>query len=77
MPSKLAARNFDVESGSRDSDKDEEEEELGGSGSPSLQLHKVAHEGCINRIHAMAKNSHICASWAYNGHVQVWNLSLI
>ncbi|XP_035548525.1 glutamate-rich WD repeat-containing protein 1-like [Juglans regia] len=60
VPSKPAAGNSDMESDSSDSDKDDEDVELGGSGSPSLQLRKVAH---------------ICASWADNGHVQVWDFS--
>lgn len=36
-----------------------------------VQLRKVAHEGCVNRIRAMTQNPHICASWADTGHVQV------
>lgn len=40
-----------------------------------LQLRKVAHEGCINRIRAMTQNPHISASWADTGHVQVRFLS--
>lgn len=57
------------------SDSDEEEEVLGGSGTPVLQLRKVAHEGCVNRIRSMTQSPHICASWADTGHVQVWDLS--
>lgn len=37
----------------------------------NLQLRKVFHEGCVNRIRAMPQNPHICASWADTGHVQV------
>ncbi|KAB1209317.1 Glutamate-rich WD repeat-containing protein 1 [Morella rubra] len=40
-----------------------------------LQLRKVGHEGCVNRIRAMEQNPHICASWADSGHVQVWDFS--
>jgi hypothetical protein len=36
-----------------------------------LQLRKVTHEGCINRIRSMTQNPHICASWAESGYVQV------
>lgn len=36
-----------------------------------VQLRKVAHEGCVNRIRAMTQNPHICASWGDTGHVQV------
>ncbi|XP_041021268.1 glutamate-rich WD repeat-containing protein 1-like [Juglans microcarpa x Juglans regia] len=75
VPSEPAAGNSDMESDNSDSDEEDEDEELGGSGSPSLQLRKVAHEGCVNRIRAMAQNPHICASWADNGYVQVWDFS--
>ncbi|KAG7968442.1 hypothetical protein I3843_08G154600 [Carya illinoinensis] len=75
VPSEPVAGNSDMEIDNSDSDDDDEDEELGGSGSPSLQLHKVAHNGCVNRIRAMAQNPHICASWAANGYVQVWDFS--
>ncbi|GLT98667.1 hypothetical protein SLE2022_161620 [Rubroshorea leprosula] len=59
----------------KDSDSDDsEDEEDGGSGTPVLQLRKVAHHGCVNCIRAMAQQPHICASWADSGHVQVWDL---
>ncbi|XP_009598555.1 protein HEAT STRESS TOLERANT DWD 1 isoform X1 [Nicotiana tabacum] len=57
------------------SDSDEEEEEEAGSGTPVLQLRKVFHEGCVNRIRAMTQNPHIVASWGDTGHVQVWDFS--
>ncbi|KAK4602654.1 hypothetical protein RGQ29_011606 [Quercus rubra] len=75
VPSKPKTDDADMESESSDSDEDGEDEELGGSGTPILQLRKVAHEGCINRIRAMSQNPHICASWADDGHVQVWDFS--
>uniref|UniRef100_A0A6N2LY00 Uncharacterized protein n=1 Tax=Salix viminalis TaxID=40686 RepID=A0A6N2LY00_SALVM len=53
-----------------DSDEDSEDEEMGGSMTPVLQLRKVAHGGCINRIRAMTQNPHICASWSDAGYVQ-------
>lgn len=58
-----------------DSDSDDSEDEEDGSGAPSLQLRKVAHHGCVNRIRAMTQQPHICASWADSGHVQIWDLS--
>jgi len=36
-----------------------------------IQVRRVAHHGCVNRIRAMPQNSHICVSWADSGHVQV------
>ncbi|KAK1319205.1 hypothetical protein QJS10_CPB04g01705 [Acorus calamus] len=38
-------------------------------------LHKVAHQGCVNRIRSMYQKPHICATWADTGHVQVWDFS--
>ncbi|XP_051130714.1 protein HEAT STRESS TOLERANT DWD 1 [Andrographis paniculata] len=60
---------------SDDSDSDEEEEEEAGSRTPVLQLRKVSHNGCVNRIRAMRQNPHICASWADSGHVQLWDFT--
>ncbi|KAK9086140.1 hypothetical protein Sjap_026551 [Stephania japonica] len=60
-----------------DSGSSSDDEEDGGEGEsqpPVLQLHKVAHEGGVNRIRAMAQNPHICVSWADTGHVQIWDL---
>ncbi|XP_031107406.1 glutamate-rich WD repeat-containing protein 1 [Ipomoea triloba] len=63
----------DMESDSSDSD--DEEDEVGGSGAPVLQIRKVFHEGCVNRIRTMTQNPHICASWSGGGHVQIWDFS--
>ncbi|KAK1550435.1 hypothetical protein Q3G72_019024 [Acer saccharum] len=75
VPNKPATGDDDMDSESSDSDEDSEDEGEGGSGNPILQLRKVAHQGCINRIRAMSQNPHICASWADTGHVQVWDFS--
>ncbi|KAF5748482.1 hypothetical protein HS088_TW04G00437 [Tripterygium wilfordii] len=74
MPSKPASGDSEMDSES-ESDEDSDDEEDGGSGIPVLQLRKVAHEGCVNRIRAMVQNPHICASWADTGHVQIWDFS--
>lgn len=71
VPDKTGDENSDMDSNSSDSD----EEEEAGSGTPVLQLHKVFHEGCVNRIRAMTQNPHIVASWGDTGHVQVWDIS--
>ncbi|XAR54193.1 hypothetical protein NMG60_11029221 [Bertholletia excelsa] len=73
VPSKSAADGSDMDSDSSDSDEDEVED--GGSATPILQLRKVGHEGCVNRIRAMPQSPHICASWGDTGHVQVWDFS--
>ncbi|XP_039025833.1 glutamate-rich WD repeat-containing protein 1-like isoform X1 [Hibiscus syriacus] len=65
---------MDGESGDSEDSEDEDEEE-GEAGSPVLQLRKVAHHGCVNRIRSMAQNPHICASWADSGHVQIWDFT--
>ncbi|KAK9275491.1 hypothetical protein L1049_022758 [Liquidambar formosana] len=74
VPSKSAADGSDMDSDSSDSS-DSDDEGLDGSGTPVLQMRKVAHEGCVNRIRAMTQSPHICASWADTGHVQIWDLS--
>ncbi|XP_045821315.1 protein HEAT STRESS TOLERANT DWD 1 isoform X2 [Trifolium pratense] len=58
-----------------DSEDDSEDEEEGGAGGPTLQLRRVTHEGCINRIRSMTQNPHICASWGESGYVQIWDMS--
>ncbi|CAL0324915.1 unnamed protein product [Lupinus luteus] len=65
---------MDDESDSEDDSEDEDEDENGAKG-PTLQLRKVAHEGCVNRIRSMTQNPHICAAWSDTGYVQVWDLS--
>ncbi|CAI9100569.1 OLC1v1037696C1 [Oldenlandia corymbosa var. corymbosa] len=77
VPKKIDADGLDIDDNESDeSDSDDTDEEDGsGSGTPVLQLNKVAHEGCINRIRAMMQNPHICASWADTGHVQIWDFS--
>ncbi|XP_022967328.1 glutamate-rich WD repeat-containing protein 1 [Cucurbita maxima] len=75
LPNKPETDDADMDSDSSDNDEDSEDEEDGGSKAPILQLRKVAHEGCINRIRAMQQNSHICASWSDSGHVQIWDFS--
>ncbi|GMI94876.1 heat stress tolerant DWD 1 [Hibiscus trionum] len=74
VPTKSAEDDADMDAGSSDSE-DSEDEEEGGPSAPVLQLRKVAHHGCVNRIRAMTQNPHICASWADSGHVQVWDFS--
>ncbi|CAN1275258.1 Protein HEAT STRESS TOLERANT DWD 1 [Linum perenne] len=60
---------------SSDSDEDTDDEEAGGSKAPILQMRRVAHGGCVNRIRAMTQNPHICATWSDSGHVQIWDVS--
>ncbi|KAJ6770228.1 GLUTAMATE-RICH WD REPEAT-CONTAINING PROTEIN 1 [Salix purpurea] len=67
--------DMDAENSNSDSDEDSEDEEEGGSAAPILQLRKVAHSGCVNRIRAMTQNPHICASWSDAGYVQIWDFS--
>lgn len=68
---KKSADGSDMDSDS-DSDEDSDEEEL-ESGPPVLQVRKVAHQGCINRIRSMPQNPNICATWGDMGYVQVWD----
>ncbi|KAL1367047.1 hypothetical protein HN51_021103 [Arachis hypogaea] len=58
-----------------DSEDDTDDEDENGAQGPTLQLRKVTHEGCVNRIRSMSQNPHICAAWADTGYVQVWDLS--
>lgn len=36
-----------------------------------IQVRRVAHHGCVNRIRAMPQKPQVCVSWADSGHVQV------
>ncbi|MQM12658.1 hypothetical protein Taro_045576 [Colocasia esculenta] len=75
VPKSTADDDTDMES---DSSSDEDDEENNGkSTQPVLQLHKVAHQGCVNRIRSMSQKPNICASWAEEGYVQVWDFSLV
>lgn len=70
---KKSADGSDMDSDS-DSDEDSDEDEL-GSGTPLLQVRKVAHQGCVNRIRSMPQSPHIVATWGDMGYVQVWDFS--
>ncbi|XP_021894314.1 glutamate-rich WD repeat-containing protein 1 [Carica papaya] len=73
VPAKPESGDSDMDNDSSDSEEDKDEDE--GSGTPVLQLRKVAHHGCVNRIRAMTQKPHICASWADSSHIQVWDFS--
>ncbi|CAL1399113.1 unnamed protein product [Linum trigynum] len=75
VPSENADGESDADDDSSDSDEDTDDEEAGGSKAPSLQMRRVAHGGCVNRIRAMAQSPHICATWSDSGHVQIWDFS--
>ncbi|XP_058097713.1 protein HEAT STRESS TOLERANT DWD 1-like [Magnolia sinica] len=76
LPAKSVGSDVDMDdSDSSSSDEEDENDGPGGSEPPSLQLRKVAHEGCVNRIRSMTQQPHICATWADNGHVQVWDFT--
>ncbi|XP_008809056.2 glutamate-rich WD repeat-containing protein 1 [Phoenix dactylifera] len=72
VPASSADNDTEMDS---ESSSDEDEDESDESMQPVLQLHKVAHQGCINRIRSMTQKPHICAAWADAGHVQVWDFS--
>ncbi|KAJ3696249.1 hypothetical protein LUZ60_001626 [Juncus effusus] len=74
---KTSNNDENMEEDSDSSSSDEEEDELADvNGSvPTLQIKKVAHQGCINRIRAMTQKPHICATWGDTGFVQVWDFS--
>lgn len=70
----LVPKSIDEDDDSDGSDSDSDEEgEGGGSGSPVLQLRKISHEGCVNRIRTMPQNPNICVSWSDTGHVRIWD----
>ncbi|KAJ4841009.1 hypothetical protein Tsubulata_018710 [Turnera subulata] len=71
----LVPSKSEMDEDSSESDEDSEDEEGNESLAPVLQLRKVAHHGCVNRIRAMSQNPHICASWSDAGHVQIWDFS--
>eukprot|EP00262_Sarcandra_glabra_P006449 TRINITY_DN18763_c0_g1_i1.p1 TRINITY_DN18763_c0_g1~~TRINITY_DN18763_c0_g1_i1.p1 ORF type:complete len:474 (-),score=86.32 TRINITY_DN18763_c0_g1_i1:306-1727(-) len=76
LPTPLADNDSEMDSGSSsDEDDSDDGDGDGESGLPILQLRKVAHEGCVNRIRCMIQNPTICATWADTGHVQVWDFS--
>ncbi|OVA16340.1 WD40 repeat [Macleaya cordata] len=75
VPAKTDGDGSDMDSDGSSSDEDDENEENGGPNPPVLQIRKIAHEGCVNRIRAMTQNPHICASWGDTGHVQIWDFS--
>ncbi|KAK6944829.1 WD40 repeat [Dillenia turbinata] len=74
VPKSNADMDMDKNSDS-DSDSDEDTDQEDGPNTPVLQLRKVFHHGCVNRIRAMTQNPHITASWADTGDVQVWDFS--
>lgn len=72
VPSATVDGDSDMDS---ESSSDEEDDVSDASIQPILQLHKVAHQGCVNRIRAMSQKPHICATWGDRGHVQVWDFA--
>ncbi|KAI0498228.1 hypothetical protein KFK09_021469 [Dendrobium nobile] len=72
VPSATGDGDTDMDS---ESSSDEEDDVGDASAQPILQLHKVAHQGGVNRIRAMSQKPHICATWADRGHVQVWDFA--
>ncbi|XP_068644117.1 protein HEAT STRESS TOLERANT DWD 1-like [Aristolochia californica] len=74
LPKVSADNESDMDDDSS-SDEDEENEGDGGPRPPILQLRKITHNGCVNRIRSMNQQPHICASWADTGHVQVWDFT--
>lgn len=72
---KLGTDDSGMDDEDSDSDDDSEDEDENDAQGPSLQLRKVTHQGCVNRIRSMPQNPHICAAWADTGLVQVWDLS--
>ncbi|GLJ54061.1 hypothetical protein SUGI_1157230 [Cryptomeria japonica] len=64
------------ESDSSSDEEDGSDDDLGvESKMPTLQVRKVAHQGCVNRIRSMEQQPHIVATWSDNGYVQVWDVS--
>ncbi|CAN1142703.1 Protein HEAT STRESS TOLERANT DWD 1 [Linum perenne] len=75
VPKKIGDGESDMDDDSSDSDEDSDEDEAGGSKDPVLQIRRVAHSGCVNRIRAMSQSPHICATWSDSGYVQIWDVS--
>ncbi|KAH9320783.1 hypothetical protein KI387_015422, partial [Taxus chinensis] len=68
--------DHESESDSSSDEEDDSDDESGNvSKNPILQVRKVAHQGCVNRIRSMEQQPHIVATWADNGYVQVWDFS--
>ncbi|KAI4344503.1 hypothetical protein L6164_011722 [Bauhinia variegata] len=72
---KLATDDSEMDDEASDSEDDSDDEDPDGPKAPILQLRKVSHEGCINRIRTMTQNPHICAAWADTGYVKIWDFS--
>ncbi|KAL6870987.1 hypothetical protein ACP4OV_014835 [Aristida adscensionis] len=75
IPASTIDGNSDMESENSSDDEDEYEDNAHSSGESYLQLKKVAHAGCVNRIRSMTQRPHICATWGDTGHVQVWDMA--
>ncbi|CAD5163697.1 unnamed protein product [Musa acuminata subsp. malaccensis] len=75
VPVSTADNDVDMDSESSSDEDDDDEDDK--SSQPVLHLHKVAHQGCVNRIRSMIQRPHICATWADTGHVQVWDISTL
>ncbi|XP_020102142.1 glutamate-rich WD repeat-containing protein 1 [Ananas comosus] len=75
VPAASADNDADMQDSDSSSDEDDDEDESNDASKPILQLHKVAHQGCVNRIRCMIQKPHICVTWADIGNVQVWDFS--
>ncbi|KAL1218337.1 Protein HEAT STRESS TOLERANT DWD 1 [Cardamine amara subsp. amara] len=76
VPKTLATGEDGMEDDDDEESSDSDEEgDNEASKTPNIQVRRVAHHGCVNRIRAMPQNSHICVSWGDSGHVQVWDMS--
>ncbi|KAJ4902770.1 protein phosphatase 2C and cyclic nucleotide-binding/kinase domain-containing protein-like [Raphanus sativus] len=75
VPKNLVNGDDGMEDEDEDSESHEENED-GASSVPNiqiLQVRRVAHHGCVNRIRAIPQNPHICVSWADSGYL--WNMT--
>ncbi|VVA99641.1 unnamed protein product [Arabis nemorensis] len=75
VPKTLVNGGDDMEDGEDESSDSDEESDDGDSKIPNVQVRRVAHHGCVNRIRAMPQKPQVCVSWSDSGHVQVWDLS--